>query len=108
MKLSSNDSHGRYRYQRKSRFSNGTHFTGFHNINLDKATGLRDTFTTCELPAEALLGKWAVQDLVETFIPNGPGLIRSLMAVEWKGETKNLSAVIERENYLKHNEEQAQ
>ena len=26
------------------------------------------------------------------------------MAVEWKGETKNLSAVIESEYYLNHNE----
>ncbi|KAK0510807.1 hypothetical protein JMJ35_006359 [Cladonia borealis] len=96
---------GGYRYQRKSRFSRGAHFTGFHNINFDIATGLRGTFTTRDFPAEAFSGKWAVQDLVETFIPSGTGLIKSVMAVEWKGETKNVSAVIEREDYLNHNEE---
>lgn len=96
---------GGYKYQRKYRFSNGATFTSFHNINFDKATGLRGTFTTRDFPAEAFPGKWEVQDLVETFIPSGPGLIKSIMAVEWKGETKKLSAMIESEYYLNHNEE---
>lgn len=46
-----------------------------------------------------------MQDLVESFIPSGPSLIKSVMAVEWKGETKSLSAMIESEYYLNHNEE---
>jgi len=45
----------------------------------------------------------AVQDLVETFIPSGPGVIKSVMAVEWKGEVRNLSAIVESEYYLNHN-----
>lgn len=96
---------GGYKYQRKYRFSNGAHFSSFHNISFDKDTGLRGTFTTRDFPVEAFPGTWAVQDLVETFIPSGPGLIKSVMAVEWKGDTKNLSAVIESEYYLNHNEE---
>lgn len=61
-------------------------------------------FTTRDFPSEKFAGqKWAVQDLVETFIPSGPGLIKSIMAVEWKGSTTNLSAVIESEYYLNHN-----
>ena len=46
-----------------------------------------------------------MQDLVESFIPSGPSLIKSVMAIEWKGETKSLSAMIESEYYLNHNEE---
>lgn len=44
--------------------------------------------------------------LVETFIPSGPGLIKSIMAVEWKCGSNNqpLTAVIESEYYLNHNE----
>ena len=49
-------------------------------MNVDKATGLRDTFTTRDFPAETFPGKWAVQDLVETFSPSDPGLINSVMA----------------------------
>ncbi|GLA00602.1 hypothetical protein AnigIFM60653_009352 [Aspergillus niger] len=88
---------GGYKYQRKYRFSNGATFSSFHNISFDKKKGLSGCFTTRDFPSEAFAGQtWDVQDLVETFIPSGPGLIKSVMAVEWKGDQRNLSAVIER------------
>ncbi|GKZ64392.1 hypothetical protein AnigIFM50267_003861 [Aspergillus niger] len=77
---------------------------GFHNISFDKKKGQSGCFTTRDFPSEAFAGQtWDVQDLVETFIPSGPGLIKSVMAVEWKGDQRNLSAVIESEYYLNHN-----
>jgi len=102
---------GGYKYQRKYKFSNGATFSSFHNISFDKETGLKGCFTTRDFPEETFSDgqKWAVQDLVETFIPSGPGLIKSIMAVQWKGTdsqgkpTRDLSAVIESEYYLNHN-----
>lgn len=95
---------GGYKYQRKYRFSNGSAFSSFHNISFDKETGLNGCFTTRDFPEQAFAGeKWAVQDLVETFIPSGPGVIKSVMAVEWKGKARNLSAIVESEYYLNHN-----
>ncbi|RDH27192.1 hypothetical protein BDQ94DRAFT_175837 [Aspergillus welwitschiae] len=95
---------GGYKYQRKYRFSNGATFSSFHNISFDKKKGLSSCFTTRDFPSEAFAGQtWDVQDLVETFIPSGPGLIKSVIAVEWKGDQRNLSAVIESEYYLNHN-----
>ncbi|KAI9837877.1 MAG: hypothetical protein M1837_002697 [Sclerophora amabilis] len=96
---------GGYKYQRKYRFSNGAHFTSFHNITFDKATGLRGHFTTRDFPTDAFPGRWRIQDLVETFIPSGPGLVKSVMAANWKGDSKDVQAVIESEYYLNHNEQ---
>ncbi|GLA38488.1 hypothetical protein AnigIFM63309_005785 [Aspergillus niger] len=85
---------GGYKYQRKYRSSNGATFSSFHNISFDKKKGQSGCFTTRDFPSEAFAGQtWDVQDLVETFIPSGPGLIKSVMAVEWKGDQRNLSAI---------------
>jgi hypothetical protein len=99
---------GGYKYQRKYRFSNGASFTSYHNISFDPKTGLHGTFTTRNFPEAVFAGqKWAVQDLVETFIPAGPGIIKSVMGVEWKSshghDAHSLTAIVESEYYLNHN-----
>jgi len=97
---------GGYKYQRKYKFSNGAEFNSFHNISFDKETGLSGVFTTRNFPEHMFTDSYSVSDLVETFIPSGPGLIRSVMAVEWKCGSNGmpLTAVIESEYYLNHNE----
>ncbi|PYH28371.1 uncharacterized protein BO87DRAFT_402287 [Aspergillus neoniger CBS 115656] len=72
-----------YKYQQKYRFSSGATFSSFHNISFEERTD------------EAFAGQtWDVQDLVETFIPSGPDLVKSIMVVKWKGDQRNLSAGI--------------
>lgn len=97
---------GGYKYQRAYRFSNGVCFDSFHNITFDPKKGLNGVFSTRNFPATAFAGKWTVGDLVETFIPNGRGNIKSVMVVEWKGESgKSLSATIDSQYFFNHNEE---
>lgn len=101
---------GGYKYQRAYRFSNGTSFTSNHNIAFDPDTGLHGVFATRDFPAAAFAGtgKWQINDLVETFIPHGRGIIKSIMGVEWKsaGDTaKRLQATIESQYHLNHNEQ---
>ncbi|KAH0553133.1 hypothetical protein GP486_006679 [Trichoglossum hirsutum] len=64
-------------------------------------------FSTRDFPATAFGdGKWTIQDLVETFIPHGPGIIKSVMGVEWKNDAgSGLQAVIESQYYFNHNEQ---
>jgi len=97
---------GGYKYQRSYKFSNGANFTSYHNISFDKETGLQGVFSTRNFPAKSFEGTWEIADLVETFIPYGPGFIKSIMGVEWLGNSgKRLQAVIESEYYLNHNRE---
>jgi hypothetical protein len=97
---------GGYKYQRSYKFSNGAEFSSYHNISFDKENGLQGVFSARNFPAKAFDGKWAIADLVETFIPHGPGAIKSIMGVEWVGNTgKRLQAVIQSEYYLNHNRE---
>lgn len=97
---------GGYKYQRSYNFSNGSKFTSFHNIIYDKHV-LEGTFTTCNFPEDSFKGDWKINDIIETFIPHGPGIIKSIMACEWfnKDNNEKLHAKIESEYYFNHNEE---
>jgi hypothetical protein len=96
---------GGYKYQRDYRFSNGERFTSFHNIRYDSTENhLFGVFQTGDFPEEGFGGDWRVRDLLETFIPHGPGIIRSVMAVEWLNGDAQLHAVIESEYYFNHDE----
>lgn len=97
---------GGYKYQRSYRLSNGTNFTSFHNI-LYKADehALHGTFSTQNFPEDRLGPAWKVCDLLETFIPHAPGVIKSIMAVGWVNGKEKLHGIIESEYYFNHNEE---
>lgn len=97
-------SNGGYKYQRKYSFTNGAVFNSYHNILVDNKSGeLRGTFQTSDFPENTFYGDWRVCDLVETFIPRGPGVIGSIMAVEWNDGDKQIHASIESTYYLNHN-----
>ncbi len=97
---------GGYKYQRSYRFSNGATFSSFHNINFDtEKNSLAGNFSTKNFPEDALKGDWSVCDFIETFIPHAPGIIKSIMAVQWKDGDKTLQAIIESEYYFNHNKE---
>ncbi|KAM3505615.1 hypothetical protein MY11210_007903 [Beauveria gryllotalpidicola] len=97
---------GGYKYERHYDFSNGASFTSNHNILFSEEQGLQGVFSTRDFPREAFKGSWEITDLVETFIPYGPGVIKSIMGVEWRGqEGKRLQAVIKSQYLLNHNEE---
>jgi Green fluorescent protein len=96
---------GGYKYQRAYRFSNGARFTSFHNILFDAAKHrLNGTFSTINFPEDRFVGDWRIRDLLETFIPHAPGVIKSVMAVEWHDASELLHAIIESEYYFNHNE----
>lgn len=96
---------GGYKYQRKYRFSNSAWFTSFHNIHYDATKHhLHGTFVTSNFPEDSFAGEWRIQDLLETFIPHAPGMIKSIMAAEWRDEERRLHAIIESEYYFNHNE----
>lgn len=95
---------GGYKYQRSYRFSNGQEFTSFHNIDYDLDDNhLRGMFATRDFPEDAFPGEWRIQDLVETFIPHAPGMMKSVMATGWRDGDQTLYAQIESEYYLNHN-----
>ncbi|CAK0005613.1 hypothetical protein [Burkholderia pseudomallei] len=96
---------GGYKYQRAYRFSNGARFSSYHNIEYDAAKNrLHGVFSTVNFPEEKFRGDWRVQDLLEIFIPHTPGMIKSVMAVEWRDDGQRLHAIIESEYYFNHNE----
>lgn len=96
---------GGYKYQRTYRFSNGASFNSFHNIHFDaERHHLHGMFSTANFPESSFSGNWRIQDLLETFIPHTPGMIRSIMAAEWHDGERRLHAVIESEYYFNHNE----
>jgi hypothetical protein len=96
---------GGYKYQREYRFSNGAKFTSFHNIHYDlEKNCLYGVFQTSNFPEDRFHGDWQISDLLETFIPRGPGIINSVMAVEWRDGGAQLHAIVESEYYFNHNE----
>ena len=97
---------GGYKYQRLYRFSNGARFSSFHNIRYDaEENRLYGMFATIDFPEEMFSGDWRIHDeLVETFIPHMPGLIKSTMAAQWSEGDRRLNAIIESEYYFNHNE----
>ncbi len=96
---------GGYKYQREYRFSNGARFTSFHNIQFDSGRNhLTGMFATTNFPEGHFVGNWRIQDLLETFIPHTPGMIKSIMAAEWHDADRRLQAIIESEYYFNHNE----
>lgn len=96
---------GGYKYQREYRFSNGTRFTSYHNIQYDASNNhLHGIFSTTNFPEEKFTGDWQIQDLLETFIPHTHGMIKSIMAAEWHDGDRRLYSIIESEYYLNHDE----
>jgi hypothetical protein len=93
------------KYQRDYRFSNGARFNSFHNISYDNEKNhVYGMFQTSNFPEDKFQGNWRICDLLETFIPHGPGIIKSVMAVEWCDGDAQLHSIIESEYYLNHNE----
>ena len=96
---------GGYKYQRHYRFSNGAKFSSFHNIEYDSDKNrLHGVFSTSNFPEASFAGEWRIRDLLETFIPHTPGMIKSVMAAEWRDEDRRLHAIIESEYYFNHND----
>ena len=96
---------GGYKYQRAYRFSNGARFSSFHNILYDTDRNkLHGTFSTMNFPEDRFPGNWRIGDLLETFIPHAPGVVKSIMAAEWHDGREGLHAIIESEYYFNHNE----
>jgi hypothetical protein len=97
---------GGYKYRRVYRFSDGAEFNSFHNILYDNDQNrLAGVFATSDFPEDNFSDAWRIhEELVETFIPHVPGMIRSTMATEWRDGAKRLHAVIESEYYFNHNE----
>lgn len=96
---------GGYKYQREYRFSNGARFSSFHNIEYNaEKHHLSGVFSTVNFPEKSFEGDWRIQDLLETFIPHAPGMIKSIMAAEWHNGEQRLHAIIESEYYFNHNE----
>src|SRR5207249_1921252 len=62
------------------------------------------TFSTTNFPEHSFAGDWRIQDLLETFIPHAPGIIKSIMATEWRDGQRQLHAIIESEYYFNHND----
>jgi hypothetical protein len=97
---------GGYKYERHYEFSNGASFNSNHNILFSEEQGLQGVFSTRDFPATAFKGSWEIADLLETFIPSGPGVIKSIMGVEWRGEGgTRLQAIIRSQYLLNHDQE---
>jgi len=100
---------GGYKYERHYRFSNGLTYDTTHEARFDaKENRLYGNFTTVNFPESELAVGWQVRNFIETFIPSGPGIIRSIIEAEWQDgadTTKKLNAVINCTYNLMHQEE---
>jgi len=102
---------GGYTYQRHYTLSNGLTYDTTHQTHYNaEEHRLYGNFTTVNFPESELGAGWQVRDFVETFIPNGPGVIKSVIVVEWQDRadtTKKLHAVIDSIYHLMHEQELA-
>jgi len=102
---------GGYKYQRHYSLSNGLTYDTTHETRYDaEENRLHGNFTTVNFPERELGIGWQVRNFIETFIPSGPGDIKSIMVVEWQDRddtAKKLHAVINSTYNLMHQQELA-
>jgi hypothetical protein len=100
---------GGYKYERHYSFSNGLTYDSTHETVFDADENrLYGNFTTVNFPEKELSAGWQVRNFVETFMPAGPGVIKSIIVGEWQDPadtTKKLHAVINSTYNLMHQEE---
>lgn len=60
--------------------------------------------TTADFPESQFTGDWRIDDLLEIFIPHTPGMLKSLMAAQWRDGDRRVQAIIESEYFFNHNE----